>query len=149
MRYAVFNQEPRGAPPFEKLAAAAARFFAAKLELVRREGDAITVRLAVTRPVISGEFCIACRAPSHDDLVRARDAEVRGKAAGMSALAEKCGAIWEIDAPEGDPPVEAAYLTLVAICAAVGLGPVLPPDGATLFGVRGAIERRDRIVGTV
>ena len=148
MTYFVFNQEPRGAPPFEKLAAAAARFFASKLDLVRREGDAITVRLAVTKPPLSGEFRLACRAPTHDDLVRARDAEVRGKAAGMSALAEKCGALWEIDAALGDPPEQAAYLTLAAICAAVGLGPVLPPDGATLFGVRGAIERRDRAIAS-
>ena len=41
-------------------------------------------------------------------------------------------------------PGELAYLTLSAICASVALGPVLPPDHGTLFGVRGAIERRDR-----
>src|SRR5216683_3152752 len=40
---------------------------------------------------------------------------------------------------------EAAYLTLAAVCASVALGPVLPPDHSTLFGVRGALERRDKL----
>ncbi|MET0593280.1 MAG: hypothetical protein ABW133_11310 [Polyangiaceae bacterium] len=145
--YVIFNQEPRGAPPFEKLAANASRFFNSKLELTRREGDVIVFRLVTTRPAISAEFRLGCRAPTRDDLMRAREAEARGRAAGMSALAEKCRAVWELEAAESESPAEIAYLTLAAICASVGLGPVMPPDGSTLFGVRGAIERRDRAVG--
>ena len=47
-----------------------------------------------------------------------------------------------------ESPLEAARLTLAGICASVALGPVLPPDGSTLFGVRGAIERRDKALPT-
>jgi hypothetical protein len=111
------------------------------------------VRLVCKRPELEGEFRLTSRATNRDDLANARDAEARGQAAGMAALAERCTRLWAIDAalsrhsaPNASPeiPGEAAFLTLAAICASVALGPVLPPDRATLFGVRGAIERRDR-----
>jgi hypothetical protein len=144
MIYLVFSQEPGECVPFERLLAAAARFFAAKLERRELGEHAIGVDLSVARPAIAGSFRIALRKTTHEDLMNARDAEARGRAAGMSALAEKCATVWVIDAAGAEPPTSAAFLTLAAICASVALGPVLPPDGATLFGVRGAIERRDR-----
>ena len=76
--------------------------------------------------------------------MNARDAEARGRAAGMAALAERCGQVWTIESVGESDAIDATYLTLAAICASVALGPVLPPDGSTLFGVRGAIERRDK-----
>ena len=142
MTYLVFSQE-HGALPYDKLAAHAARFFSATLELLAEGDDAIAVRLVCTRPPLRGEFRIAWRATTKDDLMNARDAEVRGRAAGMAALAERCTRVWTIEAAGSSVPSEAAYLTLAALCASVALGPVLPPDGSTLFGVRGAIERRD------
>ena len=150
MTYLIFSQEP-GAPPFEKLAAHGARFFSAKLELIAQSDDAIEIRMVTTRPPLHAEFRIAWRATTKDDLMSARDAEARGRAAGMAALAEKCAQVWILDAAgsrasSADAPSEAAFLTLAALCASVALGPVLPPDGSTLFGVRGAIERRDKSV---
>ena len=145
MTYVVFSQE-RGSLPHEKLATHAGRFFSATLDLLAQEEDAITVRLVVARPALHGEFRIASRPTTKDDLMSARDAEARGRAAGMAALAERCERVWTIDGVGSQAPSEAAYLTFAALCASVALGPVLPPDGATLFGVRGAIERRDRTV---
>jgi hypothetical protein len=140
--YLVFSQE-LGAPPHERLAAHGARFFATKLELLEQDETAVVVRLDCSRPALLAEFRITARAPTRDDLMNARDAETRGRAAGMAALAERCPRVWTLE-PFGAEPSEAAWLTLAAICASVALGPVLPPDGSTLFGVRGSIERRDK-----
>jgi hypothetical protein len=41
---------------------------------------------------------------------------------------------------------ELARLNLCGILAAIALGPVLPDDGATLYGVRGAMERVERLL---
>jgi hypothetical protein len=143
--YIVFSQEPLALPDAERLASQAARFFASKLELLGKDGSHLRLRLANQQLLLDDEFVIRVRPCLREDWMEARDAEARGSAAGMAALAEKCTAVWEI-APGGeDEPSEASYLTLSAICASVALGPVLPPDRSTLFGVRGAIERRDKL----
>lgn len=147
MTYLIFSQEP-ACPPYERLAAHALRFFSATLELLEQSEVSVKIRLLCSRPALRGEFRITARAPVRDDILNARDAEARGRAGGMAMLAEKCGQVWTIEAAGAEVPSEAAYLTLVAICASVALGPVLPPDGSTLFGVRGAIERRDKALAT-
>jgi hypothetical protein len=80
-----------------------------------------------------------------DDLEEAKRAEARGQAAGMSALAERCAYVLEIGPVEGNvaeqPPEDSAALALAGVTASVVLGPILPPDHSTLFGVRGAMER--------
>lgn len=106
------------------------------------------MRLDCSRPALRGEFRITSRGTVKDDIMNARDAEARGRAGGMAMLAEKCGQIWTIDPVGAEMTSDAAVLTLAAICASVALGPVLPSDGSTLFGVRGAIERRDKTVAT-
>jgi len=149
MAYLVFSQE-RGQPDVARLASHGARFFQTQLEPVIREPasaldpDAATlrVRLSSSKPPFDAELTIRARDVTPDDLEDARRAETRGKAAGMSALAERCPRVWELDRGEGAEPSEVAYVTLAGICASVALGPVLPPDHATLFGVRGAMERR-------
>ena len=50
--------------------------------------------------------------------------------------------IWRIE-PEGEAPA-AITLELAGLLASVALGPVLPPDDSTLFGVRGARERAQK-----
>jgi glycine/D-amino acid oxidase-like deaminating enzyme len=88
---------------------------------------------------------VRSRAATPDDHRAARDAEERGRAGGMGLLAARCQSVWEVT-PEGDES-EAATLNLCAIAAAVALGPTLPPDASTLFGVRGAMERLERLTG--
>jgi hypothetical protein len=62
----------------------------------------------------------------------------------MAALARRCASVWQVE-PQA-PESEAATHNLCAIMASVALGPVLPPDDSTLFGVRGAMERVERLV---
>ena len=62
----------------------------------------------------------------------------------MSALAKRCHSLWEIQTLSED--AELATLNLCGILASVALGPVLPDDGATLYGVRGSMERVERLL---
>jgi hypothetical protein len=145
MGYLVFSQDNGDLPDVERLAGHASRFFGAKLENLGAQGSTLRVRLSSLRPSFDAELTLRAREVTRSDLEDAREAEARGRAAGMGALAERCGRVWELDRGGEDEPGEIAYLTLAAICASVALGPVLPPDHATLFGVRGAIERRERL----
>ena len=62
----------------------------------------------------------------------------------MAALAGRCQFVWWLSpGAEESPPL----LNLCAILASVALGPVLPADESALFGVRGAMERFERLVG--
>jgi hypothetical protein len=64
----------------------------------------------------------------------------------MSLLASRCPSVWEVHPEAGAS--EAACLNLCAILAAVALGPTLPPDASTLFGVRGAMQRLEALTGS-
>lgn len=143
MTYLVFSQEPNALPDAERLAGHAARFFGAKLERLEAGDRWLRVRLSSVRPSFDSALTIRVRDVTRADLSDAKEAEARGQAAGMSALAEKCSRVWEIGPAEGSAsgPGEAACIALSGICASVALGPVLPADHSTLFGVRGAMER--------
>jgi hypothetical protein len=137
LSYLIFSQDSSPAPDSQKLAASAARFFGTVLEFTEPENNLVRVRLRSAREAVwSPYFAIRWRSAEAADLVRARTAEDRGRAGGMAALAAKCESVWEIEA---EPGYEA--LVLCGICASVALGPVLPKDDSTLFGVRGAVER--------
>jgi len=88
---------------------------------------------------VAARFTIATRAASGDDVLRARHAEQNGGAGGMSALAARCGVVWMIEPEDGT--VEFRLFELCALLALIGLGPILPPDDATLFGFAGAARR--------
>ena len=153
--YRIFSQAPEGAVDPAALVRAATRFFEAELDVLalrdRRseeppvEGQELRVRLESKRRGFRAEFVIRSRAATADDHQAARDAEERGRAGGMGLLAARCPSLWAVT-PEGDES-EAATLNLCAIAAAVALGPTLPPDESTLFGVRGAMERLERLTG--
>jgi hypothetical protein len=140
--YLVFSQESRPAPDALRLTAHAAKFFGAKVEIVAQSSSSLRIRLSCAAPAFEEDFMIEVRKVTREDLLNARDAELKGRAGGMAMLAEKCSVVWELHS-EASQPQQVALLTLCAICASVALGPVLPPDHSTLFGVRGAIERRD------
>ncbi len=153
--YRVFAQAPDAVVDPAALVRAATRFFEADLEVLelrdRRseeppvEGQALRVRLESKRRACRAAFLIQSRPASADDYREARDAEERGRAGGMGLLAARCPSVWEVTPVDDD--VEAATLNLCAIAATVALGPTLPPDGSTLFGVRGAMERLERLTG--
>ena len=141
MTYLVFSQEPHALPDIERLRGHAERFFGCKLERLESGSTWIRVRLTSSRPPFDAELVLRVRDVTREDIDDAKTAEARGRAAGMSALAEKCGRVWEVGPTPDAEPIEAAYVALAGICASVALGPVMPPDRSTLFGVRGAMER--------
>jgi len=106
--------------------------------------ESLEILLRSERHGYQGRLSIRTRWTSEHDRVDARDAERRGQAAGMASLADRCPTIWDVE-PVG-PDCELAQLNLCAILAAIALGPVLPDDGSTLYGVRGAMERVDRLL---
>lgn len=154
MKYRIFSQAPGGRLDLAQLLTNARRFFEASVEVLEQHGLVpgvgpepverwARVRLVSERRGVSGVFRIRCRAADVQDWEDARAAEARGHATGMGALAARCETVWDVE-PEGDAP-EAAALNLCALLASVALGPVLPPDASTLFGIRGAMERLDAL----
>lgn len=133
-----------------ELLRATRRYFSATLNVLSQEeptlatGGRVAVELRSTEHGYEGRFSIHARRTSEHDLADARDAEQRGQAAGMAALAERCPTIWELEPLAEDS--ELARLNLCGILASVALGPVLPDDAATLYGVRGSMERVERLL---
>jgi hypothetical protein len=129
-----------------KVLAHARRFFAAEVEVLAgsppdQEYAEVRLRFEAGRYPGAGIFVITCRATSDDDRFAAEAAEARGNAGGMALLAARCPVVWEVanEATSGS-----AELQLAALLASVALGPVLPEDGSTLYGVRGAMERAEK-----
>jgi hypothetical protein len=146
----VFSQQPDLVAALPQLLAHARRFFAAELEVLSSSPPErpdlasahITLRLESARYPGSGTFRIEARRPNEADQAAARSAELRGKAGGMAQLAARCAALWLVTC-EGEI-TGSAELQLSALLASVALGPVLPEDESTLYGVRGAMERAEK-----
>jgi|RhiMethySRZTD1v2_1073278.scaffolds.fasta_scaffold07001_9 hypothetical protein len=144
MIHRVFTQTPTPGADLAAFERNAERFFAASLRSLPAPQGANKL-LLTSRRGVEGSFTLRQRPRSPEDMELARDAEAAGRAAGMAALAERCQNVWLIEPEPGTP--EAATLLLCAIVASAALGPVLPPDAASLYGVRGAMERRERLLG--
>ncbi len=146
----VFAQRPELALDLPELLRATQRYFEATLDVQSRreaegnKGERLELELTSDEHGYRGRFAITTRRTSEHDLADARQAEQLGKAAGMSLLAERCPTIWDLE-PVGEDS-ELARLHLCGILASVALGPVLPDDGSTLYGVRGAMERVERLL---
>ncbi|HKY34569.1 MAG TPA: hypothetical protein VJN18_01410 [Polyangiaceae bacterium] len=146
----VFSQQEDLVGALPKLLQHARRFFAAELEVlsaspVTRPDVSVAevrMRLSSARYPGSGTFRIDSRRGTDDDRFAAEAAEARGNATNMSLLAAQCPAVWSIT-PEADV-TGSAELQLSALLASVALGPVLPADESTLYGVRGAMERAEK-----
>ena len=146
----VFSQQPDLVAALPQLLAHARRFFAAELQVLSASPPdrsepllaQVTVRLESARYPGSGDFRITSLRPIATDHADAEAAEARGRAGGMAQLAARCQALWVIT-PEGEIR-GSAELQLSALLASVALGPVLPADGSTLYGVRGAMERAEK-----
>ncbi|MBI5533560.1 MAG: hypothetical protein HY898_12650 [Deltaproteobacteria bacterium] len=137
MIYLVFAQthEPRVDVP--AIADHGRKFFRCDIEC-KRPAEAPVLSVVLDTGA-STELKVRPRKASRDDHYAAREAETRGQAAGMGALAEKCECVWQAEFDDDAPP--AAVFAACGALASVALGPVLPPDRSTLFGVRGALER--------
>jgi hypothetical protein len=136
--HVVFAQTGDGQLPLVQLLHNARRFFAVSLDVLEAEGS--RARIAVELPGgARARFSVTTGAVTPELLARAERAEIAGRAAGMASLAARCKLVWRVE-PEGEAS-DAALFTLCAVLASVALGPVLPPDDSTLFGVRGALRR--------
>jgi len=146
----VFAQRSQLTLDLPELLRTARSYFDATLDVQARSEpapdgrDHVQVLLRSDKYGYEGLLAIRTRWASDHDRADARDAEQRGQAAGMATLAARCPTIWDVE-PVGED-CELARLNLCGILAAAALGPVLPDDGATLYGVRGAMERVDRLL---
>jgi hypothetical protein len=146
----VFSQLPDLVAALPQVLAHARRFFAAEVEVLdasapdRPEPASgfVLLRFESGRYPGRGSFRITSRPAAEADREEADRAEVRGRATGMGQLARRCPNIWAIEL-EGEV-TGTAELQLSGLLASVALGPVLPTDGSTLYGVRGAMERAER-----
>jgi hypothetical protein len=145
----VFAQRDDPALDLPELLNATRRFFDATIDVQARSetGERVELLLRCEKHGYEGRLSVSGRRVTENDLVDARAAEQRGRAAGMSGLAERCHTVWEVESMGTDS--ELARLNLCGILASVGLGPVLPDDGSTLYGVRGSMERVDRLLRSV
>jgi hypothetical protein len=153
MAVRVFSQQPDLVAALPKLLNHARRFFAAELDVLSASPPArsepehaeVTLRLSSARYPGAGTFKLVSRPSTNDDRFAAEAAETRGQATGMSLLAARCPVVWTVT---GDGEISgSAELQLSALLASVALGPVLPEDGSTLYGVRGAMERAEKAAG--
>jgi len=148
----IYAQREQLSLDLPELLRAARNYFDATLDVQSRRDptpdgrDYVEVLLRCEKHGYEGRLSIHTRWASEHDRADAREAEQRGRAAGMSSLAERCPTIWDVEPIAHDS--ELARLNLCGILAAVALGPVLPDDGSTLYGVRGAMERVDRLLKT-
>ena len=152
MTFIVFCQHTEPFLDLVSILGNARRYFEASVEVLGQTSDGATAHIASATLSLSSEkngyrgtFSVTARARTHDDLASARSAEERGRAGGMALLAERCPTVWVVEPASDAAP--AATLNLCAILAATALGPVLPPDASTLFGVRGAMERVEKLLG--
>lgn len=149
-RVRVFAQRDQLTLDLPALLRTARSYFDATLDIQKRSDpaadgrDSVEVLLRSEEHGYEGLLAIRTRWTSEHDCADARDAERRGQAAGMASLAERCPTIWDVEPVGADS--ELARLNLCGILAAVALGPVLPDDGSTLYGVRGAMERVERLL---
>jgi hypothetical protein len=134
--YVVFAQRDEVRVDLAGLVRNATRWFGASVEILEEQGPRAHLRFE------QGGFWLSARRANEEDRQAAELAEARGRAGGMASLAARCPTLWEVE-PE-QPLDEARTLTFLGLAASVALGPVLPPDGSTLFGVRGARERAAR-----
>lgn len=141
MAYLVFAQLAEPTVPFEALQGYARAHFQAKLtrDAAPEHQLAGTARIHMSGPLGLGDFLVSPRPAESKDYERARTAELRSHAAGMAGLAMRCHTVFVVESNPETP--RSVVLELCALLAAVGLGPILPPDDSTLLGVRSARER--------
>jgi hypothetical protein len=139
--FAVFAQRTDAALDVAALQRHAARFFGVKIGLtVDKRYDAGAPAIDAARVVIAGSHAAGTRLcfgrPATEEDREATDAaDTAGT--GMAILARRCGAVWLVATSE-EADGDRAALTIAAVLASVLLGPILPPRGDALYGVKTA-----------
>jgi hypothetical protein len=147
VRHLVFAQRHEPSVDLAALVNNARRYFEAEVDVLDASSptpERTELLLRSDRYGYRGVFRLTARAAEPRDWSRADAAEIAGRAAGMGDLARRCSVVWELDPVE--PVDERAILNLCALLASVALGPVLPPDGSTLLGVRSSMLRLEKLL---
>jgi hypothetical protein len=142
--YAVFSQRPDACLDMHAVKQHARRFFATSVGLTVEKkyrndtpaSDAARVVVATDDGLVSGTRLCFARPADIGDVAIAEEAERAQGSSGMALLAQRCPTIWLIETEGGEE--DRVALTLAAIFASVLLGPIVPPKGDRLFGVRTA-----------
>jgi hypothetical protein len=139
----VFVQATTGRLPEGALRRNAATHFDASIALTEQSSapGAYFVELIVGAE--RAKFMVQTRSVTDADITFAAEAEARGRAAGMAALAARCAYVWVVT-PDAAAP-EWFTWECCALLALTALGPVLPEDRSTLLGVRSARARAERL----
>jgi len=146
-----FAQRDPSGLPLRELCESAARHFQAELRLssetaseVGVDSAPVSARLEFAAPRFgSRSFLLTARATSDEDRARLEPAEALNQSYGMAGLGRRCRAVWELSALS--PALAAHSYYFGALLASVALGPLLPPDGSGLFGVRSARIKADEL----
>lgn len=140
--FAVFSQRPDLRLDAVDLDRQASRFFSARLGLSVDKRyveaplvDAAHVVVAGADATLSGTRLCFGRAATRADVDAAAEAERRQGSYGLTALAQRCPTLWLIVPTSDDDRVA---LSIAAVFASRFLGPISPPGGAEIFGVRTA-----------
>ncbi len=142
--FLVFSQSEEPALPIDRLVAQARAHFDGTLSAADAQDPAVT-RLSYAAHGACGDFDVATRAAAPDDVAAARHADRITPSGGLADLAARCKTAWVIT-PFG-APAEWLVFEFAALLASVALGPIIPPDGERLFGVRSARERAGELRG--
>lgn len=154
--WTLLSPEPDARVDAARWAHQAATFFRARLEVVQskrypsgtlpladlveldvapRDDARATRVLVVTVPVD--------RAP---EAMRAAAAGVKAiGGAGFDALLPRTRRVWQVRAALAGEGDERAPLAATAVLASLFLAPVVPPEGGTIFGVKGARQRLEKL----
>lgn len=144
MPYLVFSQAEAAAFPIDRLVAHASAHFDATLVATETADPAVT-RLSYAAHGTRGDFDVSTRVATLEDVGTARQAERFAASGGLADLAARCKTMWIVE-PRHDPPEWLAF-EFAALLASVALGPIVPPDGMRLLGVRSARERAGDLRG--
>ncbi len=139
----VFAQATTGRLPADTLRRNAATHFDASIALTEPTSATDAYRLELGLGSEAAHFTVQIRASTEADFALATEAEARGAAAGMAALAARCAYVWLVEPYPRTP--EWITWECCALLALTALGPILPEDRSTLLGVRGAKRRADRL----
>lgn len=142
--YLVFAQRSDACLDMRAIQHHAQRFFATKvgLTVAKKYGsdapmsDAARVVVASDDGLIAGTRLCFGRGADMNDLAVVEEAERTQGSTGMALLAQRCPTIWLIETEGGEE--DRVALLLSAILASVMLGPIVPPKGDRVFGVRTA-----------
>jgi hypothetical protein len=131
-----FVQQPTPCLELDRLVGQASRYFSAELEVVSQDTNGCQATLRLKQGNVTASFELHARLADASDRARLQPAELANQSYGMAGLGERCTCVWEVT-PAPDTP-RAACFQFGALLASIALGPLLPPDGSGLYGVRSA-----------